>query len=110
MIVSKEEVYKRALIISQNLSGEVILIENPITEKIEVFTAITKFTPPNININNYLFLEGRNITDYVEDKWFSLYKNNNFNTDYALQVIDDIPISEYTYSDQHKKWVKIRVF
>jgi len=104
-MVDYAEQLKRVYIISENLKKPLFVWINPISEIMEAYIDLVDYKPPNPNVNYYVELSGKDITDYLNDKWYSINVDQKFDDVLASQKFEFLPKTQLNFSADYKEWM-----
>lgn len=90
--------------IADNLNKQVFVWVNPISLHIEAFIDVLDYKPPNPNINDFVDFTGRDITDYINEKWHSITVDNRFDIVRAGQIFESIRNTHLNFSSKYPTW------
>ena len=108
MDIERKEFMKRLNVIADNLKMPVFVIDNPISGVLEAYIDIIDYKPPNPNINDFVDMQGKDITDYLHSKWNSINVDQKFDVVRAGQTFDLILHTHINFSSKWSKWMWIQ--
>lgn len=110
-IKNNEEFLHRLKELSAALGKTILIIENPTTQDIQVFSGnfanSLNIKKPNPNTNNYLEVEGAEVTDLLSEKWNVIAQANGINQDSLIIHMNNYHFFEYTFSPSCN-WFTVR--
>ena len=106
--MDKSLIISRARELSLKIGRSVFIVENPISQGLTVFLP-TNTKLPDPKSNNYLEVSGRNITEFIANKWESIYlmipnSGNSVTTETVVQKLEDYLMENQAFSIDTKFW------
>ena len=104
MDINSKDFFYRVSVVFENMNQPIFVYNHPVHGELTAYTRITNFNKANPNVNNYNEVSGVNITDFITDKWLSVFQNNAFNQVYADQIFSTLQPETVQFPFNWGKW------